>query len=47
MKLPRDLPGAEMVAALGKVGYAVVRRRSSHIRLVTQRNGELFGKKRK
>jgi predicted RNA binding protein YcfA (HicA-like mRNA interferase family) len=40
MKLPRDLSGAALAAALANVGYAVTRRRSSHIRLTTTRNGE-------
>jgi len=40
MKLPRDLSGAELVKGLEKVGYVVVRQRSSHIRLTTQRDGE-------
>jgi predicted RNA binding protein YcfA (HicA-like mRNA interferase family) len=40
MKLPRNLSGAELVKGLAKVGYAVTPRKSSHIRLMTQRNGE-------
>ena len=40
MKLPRDLSGAALAAALANVGYAVTRRTSSHVRLTTQRNGE-------
>jgi predicted RNA binding protein YcfA (HicA-like mRNA interferase family) len=40
MKLPRDLSGAELVKGLEAVGYVVIRQRSSHIRLSTQRNGE-------
>ena len=40
MRLPRNLSGAELVKALANVGYVVMRQRSSHIRLMTQRNGE-------
>ncbi len=40
MKLPRNLSGADLVKALGKLGYAVTRQKSPHIRLTTQRNGE-------
>ncbi len=40
MKLPRDLSGADLIKALNKLGYAVTRQKSSHIRLTTQRNGE-------
>jgi predicted RNA binding protein YcfA (HicA-like mRNA interferase family) len=39
-KLPRDLSGAELVKGLQRVGYAVTRQKSSHIRLTTSRNGE-------
>lgn len=40
MKLPRDLSGADLVKALQRVGYSVVRQKGSHVRLTTQRNGE-------
>jgi predicted RNA binding protein YcfA (HicA-like mRNA interferase family) len=40
MKLPRDLSGADLAKALSKVGDEVARRKGSHIRLTTQRNGE-------
>ena len=33
MKLPRDLTGAELAKALGKVGYRVTRQAGSHLRL--------------
>lgn len=33
MKLPRDLTGAELAKALGKVGYRVTRQTGSHLRL--------------
>lgn len=35
MKLPRDLSGADLAKALGKLGYKVTRRTGSHIRLTT------------
>lgn len=33
MKLPRDLSGAELATALGRVGYRVTRQSGSHLRL--------------
>ena len=33
MKLPRDLTGAQLIAALGRVGYRVTRQAGSHVRL--------------
>jgi len=39
LKLPRDLSGAELAAALRKFGYKVVRQTGSHIRLVAQIHG--------
>jgi len=33
MKLPRDLSGADLAKALGRVGYQVTRQTGSHIRL--------------
>lgn len=33
MKLPRDLTGVQLIAALGKVGYRVTRQSGSHVRL--------------
>jgi len=35
MKLPRDLSGAELAKALGRVGYRVSRQTGSHLRLTT------------
>ena len=35
MKLPRDLSGADLAKALGRVGYQVTRQTGSHIRLTT------------
>ena len=40
MKVPRDVSGTELVAALRGLGYAVVRQTGSHARLTTQQNGE-------
>jgi predicted RNA binding protein YcfA (HicA-like mRNA interferase family) len=40
MKVPRDLSGKDLAAALNKVGYQVTRQKSSHIRLTTERNGQ-------
>jgi predicted RNA binding protein YcfA (HicA-like mRNA interferase family) len=37
MKLPRDLSGAELAKALGRVGYRVTRQSGSHIRLTADR----------
>ena len=36
MKVPRDLSGAELAKALGKIGYGITRQTGSHIRLTTQ-----------
>lgn len=33
MKLPRDLTGAQLIRALGKLGYAATRQIGSHVRL--------------
>ena len=33
MKLPRDLSGAQLAKALGRVGYRVTRQAGSHLRL--------------
>jgi predicted RNA binding protein YcfA (HicA-like mRNA interferase family) len=35
VKLPRDLAGADLAKALGKVGYVVTRQTGSHLRLTT------------
>jgi predicted RNA binding protein YcfA (HicA-like mRNA interferase family) len=35
MKLPRDLSGAALIRALGKLGYRVTRQAGSHVRLTT------------
>ena len=40
MRLPRDVSGAALVAALRRIGYEEVRQRGSHVRLTTQVGGE-------
>ena len=33
MRLPRDLTGAQLIRALGTMGYSVTRQTGSHVRL--------------
>ena len=40
MKLPRNLSGSDLLAALRRLGYQAVRQRGSHIRVTTQIKGE-------
>lgn len=40
MKLPRDLSSREVIHALSKFGYRIVRQTGSHIRLTTTLVGE-------
>lgn len=40
MRLPRDVSGRAMARALGRLGYVLTRRKGSHMRYTTQRNGE-------
>ena len=40
MRLPRDVSGASLVAALQRLGYERVRQRGSHVRVTTQEGGE-------
>ncbi len=40
MKLPRDVSGAALLAALRRMGYEKVRQRGSHVRVTTQTEGE-------
>ena len=40
MKLPRDVSGTALVAALRRMGYEKVRQRGSHVRVTTQQGGE-------
>lgn len=39
MKIPRDVYGADLVRALGVLGYERVRQDGSHVRLTTEVNG--------
>lgn len=36
MRLPRDLTGAQLVRALGRLGYLPTRQTGSHVRLTCQ-----------
>lgn len=36
MRLPRDLSGADLIKALGRVGYRVTRQSGSHVRLTIE-----------
>lgn len=40
MKVPRDVSGATLLAALRRMGYKPVRQRGSHVRITTQECGE-------
>ncbi len=40
MKLPRDIGGMELAAALTRYGYRITRQTGSHLRLTTDMNGE-------
>jgi predicted RNA binding protein YcfA (HicA-like mRNA interferase family) len=40
VKTPRDISGAELAKALGKLGYAVTRQTGSHLRATIQQHGE-------
>jgi predicted RNA binding protein YcfA (HicA-like mRNA interferase family) len=40
VRLPRDLSGAELAAALRRLGYEVTRRTGSHLRLTRSDRGE-------
>lgn len=39
MKLPRNLSADQLIRALKKLDYQVIRQKGSHIRLSTNRNG--------
>lgn len=39
MRLPRNLSGADLIKALGRLGYQPTRQRGSHVRLTTEQNG--------
>jgi predicted RNA binding protein YcfA (HicA-like mRNA interferase family) len=38
-RLPRDLSGDELTAALRRLDYVPTRQRGSHVRLTTEQNG--------
>ena len=40
MRLPRDVSGAALVAALRRMGYEKVRQRGSHVRITTHEGGK-------
>ncbi len=40
MRLPRDVSGGALVAALRRLGYERIRQRGSHVRITTQECGE-------
>jgi predicted RNA binding protein YcfA (HicA-like mRNA interferase family) len=40
VRLPRDLSGADLAAALKALGYELTRTSGSHMRLTSQRDGE-------
>lgn len=40
MKIPRDVSGAALLAALRRMGYEKVRQRGSHVRVATRTGGE-------
>ena len=40
MKLPRDVTGRDLTAALHRLGYEISHQTGSHVRLTTRRRGE-------
>lgn len=40
MKLPRNVSGSSLLAALRRLGYEAARQRGSHVRITTQVKGE-------
>lgn len=40
MRLPRDVSGATLVAALAGFGYVLTRQKGSHVRLSTDAHGQ-------
>jgi predicted RNA binding protein YcfA (HicA-like mRNA interferase family) len=40
MRLPRDLSANQLIKALRVLGYSIDHQRGSHIRIVTQLNGQ-------
>jgi predicted RNA binding protein YcfA (HicA-like mRNA interferase family) len=39
MRLPRNVSGDDLIAALGRLSYTLTRQRGSHVRLTTEQNG--------
>jgi predicted RNA binding protein YcfA (HicA-like mRNA interferase family) len=40
MKLPRNVSGDDLIAALARLDYRSTRQRGSHVRMTTQQNGK-------
>jgi predicted RNA binding protein YcfA (HicA-like mRNA interferase family) len=40
MKLPRNVSGDDLIAALTRLDYRSTRQRGSHVRMTTQQNGK-------
>lgn len=40
MRLPRNISGDDLIAALRRLGYPETRQRGSHVRLTTTQNGK-------
>jgi predicted RNA binding protein YcfA (HicA-like mRNA interferase family) len=40
MKIPRDLTAYDLIKLLKPLGYEIIRQKGSHIRIMTQQNGE-------
>jgi predicted RNA binding protein YcfA (HicA-like mRNA interferase family) len=40
MKIPRDLTAHDLIKFLKPLGYEIIRQKGSHIRIMTQQNGE-------
>jgi predicted RNA binding protein YcfA (HicA-like mRNA interferase family) len=40
MKIPRDLTAYDLIKFLKPLGYEIIRQKGSHIRIMTQQNGE-------
>jgi predicted RNA binding protein YcfA (HicA-like mRNA interferase family) len=40
VKLPRDIPGDQLLKALSRFSYRVVRQKGSHVSITTQVGGE-------
>ncbi len=40
MKIPRDLTAYDLIKLLKPLGYEIIRQKGSHIRIMTEQNGE-------